>query len=89
MLHPTEQYGQIVVVTVVSAILVGAAWASGLLKLSPRPLAATVAPVVFRNPRLVMFMLLASSQRNSRTVVKHIYVIPWLALQAHFCADHR
>jgi hypothetical protein len=56
MLHPTEQYGHTVVVRVVPASLVGAAWASWMSSVPASPPPATAAPVVFRNPRLEMFM---------------------------------
>jgi hypothetical protein len=53
MLHPTEQYGQIVVVSLVYLIFSGWAWAETGLRLMPIPLVASTAPEIFKKPLLL------------------------------------
>jgi hypothetical protein len=53
MLHPTEQYGQIVVVSLVYLIFSGWAWAEMGLRLMPIPLVASTAPEIFKKPLLL------------------------------------
>jgi hypothetical protein len=60
MPHPTEQYGQIVVVSLVYWIFRGCAWAETGLRLKPMPLAARAAPEIFKKPLLVTSMTMRS-----------------------------
>jgi hypothetical protein len=60
MLHPTEQYGHTVVVSLADVILVLAALAWTSARFSPRLPAATALPEILRNPLRVMFILVSS-----------------------------
>jgi hypothetical protein len=53
MLHPTEQYGQIVVVSFAYLIFSGWAWADTGFMLTPIPLAARIALEIFKKPLLL------------------------------------